>query len=86
MKKFIVLDASEREALFRQDPDSAKDGGFQGFWVRLQQQYREGTQEQLLTDRDLEDIPRYAFDYKQGGWEARLITVFARHLGPKLGR
>lgn len=36
---------------------------------RLQRQYRKGTQELLITDEDLEDIPKYAFDYEQGGWE-----------------
>ena len=39
-----------------------------------------------LTTEDLDDIPRYAFDYTQGGFEDRLVFIFGRVLGPKLGR
>jgi hypothetical protein len=31
-------------------------------------------------------IPKYAFDYKQDGWEDRLKAIFSRTLGPNLGR
>lgn len=86
MAKFFQLNREEREELFRQDPSSRRDGGFQSFLVRLQEQYRPGTEEIGLTDEDVEDIARHAFDYKQGGWEERLITIFGRHLGPRLGR
>lgn len=39
-----------------------------------------------LSADDLEKLPRYAFDYGNGGWESRLVAVFGRHLGAKLGR
>jgi hypothetical protein len=42
---------------------------------RLQAQYRNGTQELLVTDDDLTDVQSYAFDYKQGGWENDLKTI-----------
>ena len=37
-----------------------------------------------VTDQELEQIPRYAFDYGQGGWEDRLRAIFSRHLGGSL--
>ena len=40
----------------------------------------------LTAFQDLADIPHFAFDFKQGGWENRLIAVFGRLLGPRLGR
>jgi len=39
-----------------------------------------------LTDEHEEKIPRYAFDYKNGGWEDRLKSIFFRTLGQNLGR
>lgn len=39
-----------------------------------------------MSDKDLDDIQRYAFDYEQGGFEGRLLSIFGRVLGPKLGR
>ena len=84
--KWIVLNDDEIALLDKQDPATAKDGGFQGFMVDLQQRLRRGTQELKLTDGDIERIAQYAFDYKQGGWEDRLKAIFGRHLGPNLGR
>ena len=86
MGKFLVLDADEIDALFEQDPATAKDGGFQSLMVRLQKNFRSGTQELRIDDQDLDDIQRYAFDYRQGGWETRLMRIFLRNLGPTLGR
>lgn len=86
MRKFIVLNDDEIAELFRQSPETGGDGGFQAFLVRLQKQYRAGTKELRLEEGDLDDIQRYAFDYKQGGWENRLIKMFSRHLGPMFGR
>lgn len=86
MHRFIVLNEDERSALFVQNPASARDGGFQSLMVRLQHQYRPGSQELRLSDEDIEAIQRYAFDFKQGGWQTRLLTIFGRNLGPALGR
>ena len=82
----VQLDATEREILFRQPASTAGDGGFQGFLVSLQERIDPQTGRLDLTAEDLERIPRYAFDYEQGGWEDRLIAIFQRHLGPRLGR
>ncbi len=86
MAKFFVLDEVERAELFRQDRASRNQGGFQNLMLRLQDCYRPGTQEIRLSEEDIADIQRHAFDYEQGGWEERLLKIFGRHLGPTLGR
>lgn len=86
MRKIIVLEPVEIKELCRQDPETEGKGGFQKLLVRLQKKLNYATQELILNDQDLEEMPRYAFDYKNGGWETRLITIFARTLGPRLGR
>jgi hypothetical protein len=82
----VTLNAGEIEILFRQDPRRERRGGYQGFLVRLQRKTDRTSGALTLTDSDLEKIPRYAFDYGNGGWEDRLRGVFERHLGPRLGR
>ena len=86
MRRFLVLNDDEITALFEQDPATAKDGGFQSLMVRLQGNLRSGSQELRIEDQDLDDIQRYALDYKQGGWENQLMKIFRRNLGPTLGR
>lgn len=85
MPEYTLNDA-ETEYLLRQDPTTASDGGWQSLLVKLQSQYDESTMVIQLDDSDLERIPRYAFDYGNGGWEGRLLGAFSRHLGPNLGR
>ena len=82
----VTLTESEMAVLFRQDPRTRRDGGFQSFLVRLQRKTDRATGALVLTASDLERIPRYAFDYGNGGWEGRLKKVFGRVLGPSLGR
>ncbi|TAK16586.1 MAG: aspartyl-tRNA synthetase [Acidobacteria bacterium] len=86
MAQFFHLNRDEREELFRQDPATRNDGGFQRFMVSLQQKYRPGTEEIRLEDDDIDDIRRHATKYLGGGWEERLTKIFSRHLGPSLGR
>lgn len=81
----IKLNASQKSELYKQDPHSRDDGGFQSLLVSLQDRVDAAGQLDL-TDSDLERIPRYAFDYGNGGWENRLVAIFGPHLGPKLGR
>lgn len=85
-RKIVVLDRDEIAKLDRQLASTARDGGFQAFIIRLQEKLRRGTQELILTDDELEEIQRYAFDYNQGGWQQRLLAIFERTLGPELGR
>jgi hypothetical protein len=82
----IKLTVGELAELRKQDPMSAQDGGFQNFLVQLQYRVDDNTGELELSAEDLEKIPRYAFDYKQGGWQNRLVSIFGRTLGARLGR
>jgi len=82
----VTLNTAEIEVLFRQDPATQRDGGYQSLLVRLQNNTDRATGALTLTDSDLERIQRYAFDYGNGGWEDRLTGIFQRHLGAQLGR
>jgi hypothetical protein len=82
----VTLTPAEIALLDRQDPGTEQDGGWQGLLVRLQTNVDRESGELVLSDQDLEQIPRYAFDYKNGGWERRLVGAFSRTLGPTLGR
>lgn len=82
----ITLTASEIAVLDRQDPMTEHDGGFQKLLVDLQYSVNRKTGTLALDDEHEEKIPRYAFDYKNGGWEDRLKRIFSRTLGPNLGR
>jgi hypothetical protein len=82
----IVLNSVEIAELDKQDPATAGDGGFQGLMVSLQKRVNRVTGALKLTQDDLRRIPMYAFDYRNGGWEDRLIRAFGRTLGPRLGR
>ena len=86
MSKLVVLNSQEIKVLDRQDPGTQGDGGWQNLLVGLQQKLNRNTGELVLDDADLERIPRYAFDYGNGGWESRLRDIFERHLGARLGR
>jgi hypothetical protein len=82
----VTLNQDEKNILLRQDPTTETDGGFQKLLVTLQYLLDEATGVIELPDILLERIPRYAFDYGNGGWENRLKGIFARILGPNLGR
>lgn len=79
----IQLNDDEVAAL--QQPINGQ-GGFQSLLHRLVSNLDVVTGRLVLTDIDLEQLPRYAFDYGNGGWENRLVNVFGRCLGPTLGR
>ncbi|HKP02490.1 MAG TPA: hypothetical protein VJU77_03925 [Chthoniobacterales bacterium] len=82
----VTLTAAEIEILDRQDPMTERDGGFQKLLVDLQNAVNRETGALALTEEHEERIPRYGFDYKNGGWEDRLKAIFERTLGPELGR
>ena len=79
----IILNIDEINRLL--NPAVGK-GGFQSLLRQLQQRLNAQTGELKLSVSDLERIPQYAFDYKNGGWENQLLYVFQRTLGPQLGR
>lgn len=82
----VNLTAGEIAELEMQDPATASEGGYQNFLVQLGSRCNRATGELTLSNSDLERIPRYAFDYGNGGWEERLKNIFGRSLGSKLGR
>ena len=82
----LVLNQAEMAELFLQSASTEKDGGYQSLLVGMQKKINQATGEILLTAAELERISRYAFDYGNGGWENRLMAIFQRSLGPKLGR
>jgi hypothetical protein len=82
----IRLNQHEIALLDRQRPATRSRGGFQSLIVDLAFRVNRSTGLLTLTRRDLERIPRYAFDYGNGGWENRLRHVFERSFGPALGR
>ena len=84
--KTFILNQQEMQELFRQDPPTAEDGEWQQMLVKLQGQCNRQTGKITLDPTDLESIPRYAFDYGNGGWESRLRGIFGSHLGFRLGR
>jgi hypothetical protein len=82
----VVLTVGELEILDRQDPETDADGGWQSLLVGLQTKVSRHSLRLDLDEQDLERIPRYAFDYGNGGWESRLRGIFERSLGSMLGR
>jgi hypothetical protein len=84
--KSVTLNSTEIEILYRQHPITEHDGGFQKLLVDLQSAVDRNTGALALSDEHEEKISRYAFDYKNGGWEDRLKSIFERTLGPELGR
>jgi hypothetical protein len=78
----VLLTNDEKDAL---QQEQAGMGGFQSLLEKLQTQLNPAGE--LVPDRDdLEKIPRYAFDYGNGGWEELLKQIFQRPLGTNLGR
>ena len=77
----FVLNNSEITELMR---ETAGQGGWQSLIKRLQSKLSIDTGEIKLSEAEIERIHRYAFDYGDGGFEARLRRIFERRLGPKL--
>lgn len=80
----VTLNEAEREILYRQPPGTGSDGGYQSLLVSLQRALNDANGEITITDAQLERIPKYAFNYGNGGWEDRLTGIFSRTLGPRL--
>jgi len=82
----IILNNAEIQLLFQQAPETRGDGGYQNFLTKLQNKTDRITGILELTEKDLERIHRYAYEYGNGGWETRLMEIFGRVLGARLGR
>lgn len=70
--------------LFKQDPQTKKNGGWQSLLVNLQEACIVSTGLIQINLRQRRRIRMYAFKYGNGGWESRLVTAFGRHLGVTL--
>lgn len=81
----ITLSDGEVEVLDQQDPRTKGDGGYQGLLVGLQERLNRQTGALTLSSGDLKRIQKYAFGYGKGGWEDRLVKIFGRNLGARLG-
>lgn len=81
-----ILNNSEIEILFRQNPSTKDHGGWQSFLVKLQNQFNRDRKEIYLDSKDISRIQKYAFKYGNGGWESRLREIFGRVLGNNLGK
>ena len=80
----VTLSRIEIQELLKQDPDTENDGGWQSLLVGVQKRTNKTTGHLTLTAADLARIQKYAFHYTRGGWQARLLALFGRTLGPKL--
>ena len=80
---FLELNAAEVAELNR---PARGVGGFQSFIERPQSQVNHATATIKVTNDDVAEIQHYAFDFKQGGFQERLLFIFGRVLGAKLGR
>lgn len=86
MGRKVTLNSGEIAELDIQDPATEKNGGYQGLLVRLQKALDRTTGELYINDEDLLRIPKYAYNYGNGGWQNRLTRIFGRELGSNLGR
>src|SRR3989442_10168445 len=82
----VQLSPAEIAVVDRQDASSGQDGGWQALLVRLQGKIDRTTGILVLGARDLEQIPRYAFDYGNGGVGGALRRIFHVALGAQPGR
>ena len=82
----ISLEQIEIDSLLDDSSTNKSSGGWQSLILKLRSQFNRDTNEIVLYPDDLERIPRYAFDYKDGGWQLTLKKIFSRVLGDNLGR
>ena len=75
-----------RDEIAELDRSTRGVGGFQSLIKRLQSQVNHAVGTIRLSEGDIEEIQHYAFDFKQGGFQDRLVAIFGRVLGPRLGR
>lgn len=79
----IILNNTEEKLLL--EPNKGSDW-FQSLFNKLRSNFTSQIMQLVLDDDVLEKIPRYAFKYKQGGWQKKLISIFGRHLGQQLDK
>ena|ERR1051325_502517 len=80
----IFLNRDEIAQLDRRRPETKSRGGWQLLIVTLSQSVDRSTGRLVLDGLTMDRIRKYAFEYRNGGWQARLRRVFGRTLGPNL--
>lgn len=80
----VFLNESEIAELDRQRPETKARGGWQSLIVTLAQSIDRSAGRLDLSPTMVDRIRRYAFQYRNGGWQARLRRIFGRTLGPNL--
>lgn len=80
----VVLNQDEKAELFKQDPTQKARGGFQGLLVGLQENFETNQGKLFIDPATAAKIRKYAFGYKNGGWQGRLLKIFGRTMGPEL--
>ena len=78
----LPLNDDKFDALIQRDPSS--EVGFQRLLATLQDNTDRRTKVRVLPVHLIETINRYAFDYRQAGWEHTLKRIFSRSLGDGL--
>jgi len=84
MDLIVRLNPSEIAELDRQAPNTKANGGWQNLLVTLQCLVDRQIGRLVLTSTLVERIQTYAFNYRKGGWQARLQRICGRTLGPNL--
>ncbi|TGK12935.1 hypothetical protein EHO98_19305 [Leptospira stimsonii] len=62
--------------MYKVDPKSRRNGGFQSLLVSLQEKYKPHASSIDLNAQEIERIRRYAKKYRNGGWQDQLQTIF----------
>ncbi len=83
----LKLSHQEMELLFRQDPAATDEDERRGqsLLVTLRELTNAATGEVSIPTRVVERIHRCAFVPGGGNWENRLMAIFGRTMGPRLG-
>lgn len=72
----LLLNENQRSALYKVDPNSRPNGGFQSLLVSLQEKCNPTTNVIDIDSKAKERIRRYANNYRNGGWQNTLKTIF----------
>lgn len=73
----IQLNNRQVSALFKVSKTERGKGGFQNLILNLQSRLDRNRLVIRLTEKDLSSIKRYALNYKNGGWQTYLRSIFS---------
>jgi len=75
------LNNPEIDGLFSQDPAEKDKGGFQAFFVKLQENCNRSSGLIELSGTEIRAINKHIREYKKGGWQRKIKRIFERPLG-----